>query len=72
MILNFAPLGWSCWYSIPVKDGVLRERGFQDLYAKVCFVTFLLLFYCHSLSTLASLRFVISLMKQIFSEDLWK
>jgi hypothetical protein len=40
MVLNFALLGWSCWYSTPVKDGVLRERGFQALCAKVFFWCF--------------------------------
>jgi hypothetical protein len=54
MIFNFAPLGLSCWYSTPVKDGVLRKRGFQAFCAKVCFLVFLLGFYSHSLSTLAA------------------
>jgi hypothetical protein len=51
MILNFALLGWSYWYSTPVKDGVLGERSFPALCAKVYFMAFLLKFYGHSLST---------------------
>jgi hypothetical protein len=40
IILNVAPLGWSCWYSTSVTNGVLRERGFQALCAKVCICVF--------------------------------
>jgi hypothetical protein len=40
MILNFAPLGWLCWYSTPVKDGVFRNRGFQACVQKYVFCRF--------------------------------
>jgi hypothetical protein len=54
MILSFAPLGWSSWYSTSVKDGVLTQRGFQALCAEVCFLVFLLRFYTHGVTTLAA------------------
>lgn len=44
MILNFAPLGWSCWYSTPMKDGVLKEEVFQAFRARVCLLVSLLRF----------------------------
>jgi hypothetical protein len=34
-----------------VKDGVLKERGFQVLFPEVLFLLFLLRFYSHNLST---------------------
>jgi hypothetical protein len=40
MFVSFAPLVSSCWYSTPVKDGVLFLRGIQTLCAKVCFLVF--------------------------------
>jgi hypothetical protein len=70
MILHFAPLGSSCWYSKPVKDGALVERGFQALCTEVSFLAFLLQFCSRSLSTLATEEFLISFLKQISSEDL--
>jgi hypothetical protein len=39
--------------SSSVKDGVLRERDFQALCARVCFVMFFLRFNSRSLLTLA-------------------
>jgi hypothetical protein len=54
MNLNFAPLDSSRWYSTPVKDGVLTERGLQALCAEVCFLAFILQLYSHSLSTMAA------------------
>jgi hypothetical protein len=65
MILHFTPLGWSCWYSIPVKDGVLLKRGLQALCANVCFLAVLQ----SQFTNIGSLRFVISLLKQVTSED---
>jgi hypothetical protein len=38
MILNFALLDWSCWYSNPVKYGVLRERAVLKLCVQKCVV----------------------------------
>jgi hypothetical protein len=45
-------LGWSCWYSPLVKDGVSEERVFQAFCAEVCFLVFVLWF--DILSTLAA------------------
>jgi hypothetical protein len=64
MVLNFAPLDWPCWYSTSLKDGALRERGFQGLCAKVVF------FLCVSVTILQSqfvgiIGAVTSVLKQI-------
>jgi hypothetical protein len=31
MFLNFIPLGWSRWCSPSLKDGILKQLGFQAL-----------------------------------------
>jgi hypothetical protein len=41
MNLNFTQLVLSCWYSTPVKYGVLEERSFKALRAKWCFLVLL-------------------------------
>jgi hypothetical protein len=70
MILNCAPLSWSCWYSSPVKDGVLRKCGFQALCAKVCVSGVSLTVLRPQFINTGSLKFVFSLLKQVSSEDL--
>jgi hypothetical protein len=70
MILNFAPLGLSCWYSDSVEDGVLTGRGFQAVGAKVCFMAFLFRFTVSSLSTLAAYDFLLIYRKKFLVKTL--
>jgi hypothetical protein len=69
MVLNFAPLSWSCWYSTPVKDGVLWERGVSSFVCESMFSSVSLTILQSQFINIISPRFVISLLKQISSEE---
>jgi hypothetical protein len=68
MILNFTQLVLSCWYSTPVKDGVLEERSFKSFVCKMVFSGVALSVESHFIN-ITSPRFVISLLKQISCEE---